>query len=189
MRKRYIATILIALTVVAYMALNDRQGEEYHDQEQAKLEPDFMVENLNLQNYGENGELRQTVKAKSAKHFPATDVQAEIVAFISPDITLHQADKKLWRLTAETGKLTNQRYLSLSGRVAIKPLVDASTRFSLKTATLNMDLNTQIANTDSDVIIENPNTLIESTGLTLDLKKETVQFISKVRGSHDPSHQ
>jgi len=187
MRKRYIATILIALAIVVYMAFNDRQETQYDGVSSEEREADFIISQLTLDHYGESGALKQVIKAEQAKHFPETQEMPAETLFTLPNVTLHQGNKEFWRLSAREGVLTGERLLTLIGEVRVIPLSDTDTRFNLSTEKLNINLDTEIADTKESVVIKDPSSEITSKGLRANLKTQQIEFTSQVRGSHDPT--
>jgi LPS export ABC transporter protein LptC len=177
MRKRYIVTILTALAMVAYLALDDHQSSvEIVAQDLIDQEPDYIVEQLNAQSYGEDGELSQQIYAIKATHYPGDDT----TALEQPSMILYEAGTPKWGVRSLNGRLLGQQKILLSGEVIIVPLNPTGGDFSLSTDSLDIDLASQMADTDDELI---------ATGMTILLDQQFVKFKSNVRGRHDPKAQ
>lgn len=183
MRKRYIVTIITALAMVAYLALDDHQSStEIVAQDLIDQEPDYIVNNLNAQNYDENGELSQQITATKATHYPNEDV----TLLEKPAFILYQLGSPKWGVRSNSGRLLGQKRILLTGHVIIVPLSPTGGDFSLTTSSLDIDLEGQMADTDDPVAIESDSSELLATGMSIFLDKQFVQFKSNVRGRHDP---
>ncbi|MGR6873503.1 LPS export ABC transporter periplasmic protein LptC [Pseudomonas sp. HK3] len=186
MRKRYILTILTALAVVAYLALDDHQATvEIVAQDLIDQEPDYIVENLAAHSFENNGELSRKINALKATHFPKND----ITELKEPSIILYEAGEPRWGVRSDTGHLQQQKNILLKGNVTIVPLSPKGGDFTLSTNSLNIDLISQIADTDDPVAIESQYSELLATGMTILLDTQFVKFKSQVRGRHDPKAQ
>ena len=186
MRRRYIVTILTALAVVAYLALDDKQtGPTSNAQQAIEQEPDYIIKGLKAQNYNEFGQLERQIDAISARHYPIDDS----TKLIKPSVILRQGKEPQWEVKAQQGNLLQGQMLNLDGQVQILPLQKSGGQFSLKTEHLSVDLKQQMADTDTQVLIESPSTELTAKGMNLDLVKQQAKFKSQVRGIHDPNVQ
>ncbi|MAA72560.1 MAG: LPS export ABC transporter periplasmic protein LptC [Bermanella sp.] len=186
MRKRYIVTILTALAMVAYLALDDHQASiEIVAQDLIDQEPDYIIESFNAQSYGEGGELSQQVTAHKATHYPGDDS----TILEKPSMILYEAGVPKWGVRSVSGRFLKQTSITLAGGVIIVPLNPAGGDFSLTTDSLDIDLASQMADTDDDVVIESDTSELLATGMTILLDQQFVKFKSHVRGRHDPQAQ
>ena len=183
MRKRYIVTILTALAMVAYLALDDHQSNvEIVAQDLIDQEPDYIVEKLSAQSYDKDGELAQQINAMKATHYPVDD----ITELEKPAIVLYEAGIPKWGVRSNSGRLLQQKKILLAGGVIVVPLNPAGGDYSLTTDSLDIDLDSQIADTDDKVVIESDSSELLTTGMTILLDKQFIEFKSHVRGRHDP---
>ncbi len=186
MRRRYIVTILTAIGVVGYLALDDKQlGPISNAQHAIQQEPDYTVKGLRAQHYNAQGQLDRMIQADEASHYPFDDrTQLD-----NPNLTLHQSAQPQWQVSAQKGTISKAQILELNGDVQVAPLQKSAGTFSLNSPHLSIDLERQIADTDKSVIISSPNTHLTATGMNLDMVKQQAKFKSTVRGTHDPHAQ
>lgn len=183
MRKRYIVTILTALAMVAYLALDDHQAKvAIVAQDLIDQEPDYIVQKLTANSFSESGELSQQINALKATHYPNGD----ITVLEKPSIILYETGTPKWGISSDAGNLQQQNKILLKGSVIIVPLSPQGGDFSLTTDSLNIDLVSQMADTDDKVIIESDRSELLATGMTILLNQQFVTFKSQVRGRHDP---
>ena len=186
MRRRYIVTILTAIGVVGYLALDDKQlGPSNSTQQAIQQEADYIIQGLQARHYAGDGQLDRTMQASTAHHYPYDD-RTQLQA---PTLTLHQGAQSQWRINAQQGRLSQGQTLELDGSVLISPLQQETGTFSLSTQHLSIDLKQQIADTDTAVEISSPSTKLTATGMTLDMTKQQASFKSQVQGIHDPHAQ
>jgi lipopolysaccharide export system protein LptC len=185
-RRRYIVTILTAIGVVGYLALDDKQqGPTNNTQQAIQQEPDYIIKGLNAQHYNAQGQLDRLIKADGAHHYPFDDS----TQLDNPNLTLHQAAQPQWQVSAKKGTLNQDDILELNGRVQVTPLQQNAGAFSLSSPHLSIDLEQQIADTDKPVIISSPSTKLTATGMNLDMVKQQATFKSTVQGTHNPHAQ
>jgi LPS export ABC transporter protein LptC len=188
MRRRYIVTIITALVVAAYLS-NDENQDRKRVAKDAKdaieAEPDYLIQGLSLSKYGNKGLLNQQIDSDKATHYPHDNS----VSFEQPSIILRQGSTPQWGITSKEGRLIKDEMLILNGNVQIVPLQQESGAFSLSTEALNINLTKQVADTDSQVIIESDTTKLTAVGMNMNMDTQITQFKSNVRGLHDPSIQ
>lgn len=183
MRKRYIVTILTALAIVAYMTLSEQtSNEEIIPDALADQEPDYIIVGLETDSFDDQGLLTQQISAQKAIHYPKDD----ITLLEKPTVILHEENQPKWGVRSDSGRLLKDQVIDLNGEVIIVPLQSTGNDFSLTTASLHIDLQSQIADTDATVIIESDNSELNAQGMTIDLQKQLVNFKSQVRGRHVP---
>lgn len=185
MRKRYIATILTAFGVVAYLAMDDsHEPIKVQNGNTQRAEPDYIINGLSAENYGKDGKLTQQIDAIKATHFPDSDT----TVLTEPSVVVHKNDLPRWGIRSNTGSLKSSQILVLEGDVLIVPMEKGNT-LSLSTEELNVDLDKHMADTDKPVLIESDFTELHAIGMTLNLDAQQANFKSQVRGKHVPNAQ
>ena len=102
MRKRYIATILTAFGVVAYLAMDDsHEPIKVQNGNTQRAEPDYIINDLSAENYGKDGKLTQQIDAIKATHFPDSDT----TVLTEPSVVVHKNDLPRWGIRSNTGSL------------------------------------------------------------------------------------
>jgi LPS export ABC transporter protein LptC len=186
MRRRYIVTILTALGIVGYLALDDDSTAPDNTSVDAiTQEADYIIEGVKAEFYDENGQLDRQIEANSARHLPIDDT----TKLVNPSVILRDQQAPQWSVKSKEGLLLGDKTLTLDGDVNITPMEGNQTDLSLRTQHISIDLNKQIADTDKEVFIESPSTNIYSVGMNMNLVTQQVQLKSEVRGQHDPKAQ
>lgn len=181
MRKRYIAFVFGLVALFTYMAL-DTISPSKKTVPQANLEPDFIIKGLQAEYFSTEGQLDQQIDAEAARHLPETNQ----TLFEKPSVIFRKGEEAEWGMRAEQGLLKTDDLLTLSGSVQIAPLSEDKPAYTLSTDSLEIDLNKEIAETADLVLIEGPGTHLQAVGMQLLLKEEQANFLSEVRGRHDP---
>lgn len=183
MRKRYIATILTALVVVAYMTFDDHsRSVDIVSESLEYQEPDYMIQDLDLQSFNKQGLLVQQISAISATHFPKNDT----TLLAKPNIIIHENSLPKWGIQSGSGRLLKDKAIHLEEDVLIVPMQSNGNDFSLTTNSLFIDLEKQIADTDDSVSIESDTSELTAKGMIVYLDTQKVEFKSQVRGRHVP---
>lgn len=184
MRRRYIVTILTALGVVGYLALDDKQTAPDNASviDAINQEPDYIIKGVKAEHYDKNGVLGRKIEAESAEHLPISDT----TKLIQPSVILRDKQNPIWSVKSQNGLLLGTQTLELNGDVQVLPMKGSQTELSLKTEHISIDLDKQIADTSENVLIESPDTKIHSKGMNMNMITQQVQFTSQVRGQHDP---
>ncbi len=186
MRRRYIVTILTAIGVVGYLALDDSQlGPISNAQQAIEQEPDYIIQGLKARHYNADGQLDRNIQAKSARHYPFDDR----TKLLEPAMILSQGEQPQWQVRSQQGKLLQGQILELDGDVQVSPMQQDAGIFALSTEHLSIDLKQQIADTDESVVISSPSTKLTAKGMNLDMVKQQARFKSHVRGIHEPDAQ
>ncbi len=160
-----------------------RDGSERHD-------PDLFIEGFRAVTLDPQGRPVQMIAGKSARHF-GDDQTTE---FEAPMLSLTEAGKPAFRVTAAHGKLTGDRKdVFFTGSVrAIReggPATQGETPAGPVTVTtefLHVIPDKEIARTDKAVTIEEPRGIIRAVGLELDNTTKTLKLKSAVRGTLEP---
>lgn len=181
MRKRYIAIVFGLVALMAYLAMDTISPNKQHQQRHT-LEPDFIIQGLQAEYFSEEGLLNQQIDAQAARHLPENDH----TLFEKPSVIIRNGTQPEWGLRAEKGVLKPDKHLSLIGHVQVIPFHKDKPAYTLTTERLDIDLNKEIAETAEQVLIEGPGTHLQAMGMQLFLKEERAQFLSAVRGRHDP---
>lgn len=185
MRRRYIVTIITALVVAAYLTLDEEQDNKKIALNATQSEPDYIISGLSLENYNDKGLLNQQIESESATHFPHDNS----VVFEQPKIILRQGSTPQWGITSNNGQLIQDKQLVLTGNIQVVPMQEDEGAFSLSTEKLTIDLEKQIADTDSKVLIESDKTKLTAIGMKMNMNDQVTTFKSQVRGIHDPNVQ
>ncbi len=93
------------------------------------------------------------------------------------------APDALWLLTAERGHLiAGSRVIDFSGNVHVKPQEPSENKIELRTETLSVDTEHNIATAPGKVNFEMDREYLNAFGLKYDLKRQTLQLESRLHG-------
>lgn len=146
------------------------------DSEEPVLTPDFTATLLHQEMFDKNGTLKQEVFSQKMEHY----AQLALTYFEQPEFIIYQNNAPFWRLAADLGSVQDGR-LTLDSNVKMYQLTNNELVTSIETQYLEIDLDTQVVETDKPIIIRGEKTTIEGQGLTADLKAQTVKLKHHVR--------
>ncbi|WP_430461383.1 LPS export ABC transporter periplasmic protein LptC [Thalassolituus sp. LLYu03] len=184
MRKRYLLLLLTLVFGLALLAV-DRYTEDFVPSltEQQSLEPDYYGEGLLNRQYDKDGGLNNTFVAAASTHFPFS----KLTEFATPVLMTRDEDGKEWQVTALSGRVNdNDHMLYLKGQVEIRPMDDAADPLLVQTDSLSYNSKTRIAETADPVTITSAQTVIQATGMIMDLDRQRIEFSQQVNTRYVP---
>jgi LPS export ABC transporter protein LptC len=143
--------------------------------------PDAIVENPRLKQYNLYGNLEQLIQGTELLSFSREDR----LMVSNPSFVLSKNSGDLWDITADQGRFHNRNNtFELAGEVKMQR---QSERFplSLSTQSLELNLDLQRVQTNSEVLIEAPGNRISGIGFYADLNTNQFEITSKVVSIHD----
>jgi len=152
--------------------------------------PTTIIEHSSTKQFNEQGELDYTFKSNEIRQFQKHNQKPhkkDIAELDYPDMTLFQTDSAPWRITSDKGTAfgTGQK-MNLRGNVLVwQNNQDAGTS-ELSTSFLTLKPQQQHAKTNKPVKLSSPGHLTTATGMTANLKNNTIKLLSNVRGIHEP---
>jgi lipopolysaccharide export system protein LptC len=151
---------------------------------------DLYVENFKADSFDAQGRIRQSLKAKSARHFPDDDT----TELESPQITFSDPGKPMLNITSEKATVTGDREnIYFVGKV--RGVRDASSPTAndgpstISSEYLHVIAKDERVETDKPVTIADPRGIISATGMDYDNKTKTIKFRSGVSGQLQPQKQ
>jgi len=149
-------------------------------------DPDIYIESFRAINLDKNGQLRQALTAKVARHFPDDDS----TSFDSPEIIFTEPGRPALNITANSGSITgDQENVYFTGNVkAVRQGNDGSDDGPVTFASeyLRVIPKQDKILTDKPVTITDPRGIISATGMDFDNKTKVVRFQSRVSGQFQP---
>lgn len=143
--------------------------------------PDAIVESPRLKQYNLYGNLEQLIQGTELLSFS----RENRLMVSNPSFVLSESSGDLWDISADQGSFYSQtNTFQLAGGVEMQR---QSERFplSLTTQSLELDLDRQQVQTDSEVLIEAPGNKISGTGFYADLDSNQFEITSDVVSTHD----
>jgi len=189
MRKRYVLLVMTLLFGLALVGVDQYTRELNISNTQASdSEPDYYGEQLYSREYSEVGQLSQTLSALASQHFPLR----QVTEFTAPVIESTDDSGDTWQVVAERGELIDrENVLQLRQQVEIRPLNQSDDRKNVVIQTEALDYYTeqQLARTDLPVVVTSPDTRITAVGMTIDLKRQRMEFLSEVQTFYVPAFE
>lgn len=185
MKKRYWAAIIF-FSVAAFMLifsdnLTENQKMSVVDTKTVN-EPDFYVEGFKAKSFKPSGKLDHIIQAQKAVHFP----EGDYTNMDKPVVHFMRDDQSPIEITSTKGTLLNlEDKVIMKQNVSISP-ISGPQSFLVSTESLDILIDKEIAETDEYVHMQNPQSVMTSTGMKLYLKTQLMELQSNVRGQYDP---
>lgn len=158
-------------------------GSKRHD-------PDLFLQDFRAQSFDASGNLRESLSAKRAEHFPDDDS----TVLTAPTLLMTQTGHPALSVTADSGIVAGDRDSGeFEGNVRVVREADPQTQskdatgpVTLTTDSLHVQANEQRVDTRAAVTIVEPRGIIRGRGLTYDNKTHILRIDSNVSGSLAP---
>lgn len=158
-------------------------GSKRHD-------PDLFLQDFRAQSFDASGNLRESLSAKRAEHFPDDDS----TVLTAPTLLMTQTGHPALSVTADSGIVAGDRDSGeFKGNVRVVREADPQTQnkdatgpVTLTTDSLHVQANEQRVDTRAAVTIVEPRGIIRGRGLTYDNKTHILRIDSNVSGSLAP---
>ncbi len=204
MRNWFYIVVIILLTAAVVVVWETPPelllpGDREKPEHQAQLFS--IITQAKARHFNEQGQLSYSFVAEQLRHYryDVTRVSAEDYTIISQPRVTFYTETPPWHMRAAEGKLTDGGLtLTLSNDVHIwqaaatetdstDPTADTSEHSTseLSTEYLTVRPREKTAHTDAAVTINTPTGTISATGMTADLRKHHITFLSDVKGSYD----
>jgi lipopolysaccharide export system protein LptC len=153
-------------------------GSNRHD-------PDVYIENFRAVSLDVQGRVRQSLTAKSARHFPDDDT----TDLVGPQIIFSDPDKPRLTVSSDSATITGDReHAYFTGNVkGVREAADAKTgAVTLTSEFLHVIPKEDRVLTDKAVTIEDARGIINATGMEFDNRSKKLKFGSRVHGQMLP---
>lgn len=141
---------------------------------------EYFFRGANARHYRKSGSLHYEFESDYLEYFEATDTTEVSL----PKIIMYLKDGTPWHARSDTASVLNQnKTIHLQGNVFIEQRDDT---INMKTEELYIIPARDYAETNSPVTITSPAGKTYATGMTLDLQKQRLHLLSKVRSSYVP---
>jgi LPS export ABC transporter protein LptC len=141
----------------------------------------YYVSDATIIDTGADGQPQWTLKAATIEQ----TLRDDSIALHTVQVDYAPDPNKRWLLTADSGHIPpDSRVIEFSGNVLVQP-VGQERSMTLRTSTLRVDAEHNIASTQADVEVEMNRQRLNARGLWADLKRESVRLESRVHGEFD----
>lgn len=167
---------LCGILVISYSFLTNRGDRE--TQAPRAEQRGYYVENATIVETGETGQPRWTVKAATIEQ----NLRDDSISLHKVQVDYAPEPNRRWLLNADTGYIPpDSRVIAFSGNVVAQP-ADQDRAIALRTSSLRVDTQQNIASTKADVVVEMDDQHLRARGLWADLMHESVRLESRVHG-------
>lgn len=135
--------------------------------------------------YDKEGQLHSQIDAFQMKHYVRNDTST----FNDPKILIYTDDRIPWHITSKHGKSQNgTKKLFLYDDVVLhQPQQPNHPEITINTSELTIYPARSFAETNKNVQIKRPGTVIHGKGIEANLKKGIVKLLTESRGVYEPS--
>lgn len=147
--------------------------------------PDGIMEDVSATILNKQGKISMKIVTPKMTHFAAGD----ITHLESPELTIYRKSPKPWFITSKHAKAQDGiENVFFWESVNIHHPADLNSPATLiKTASLHVRPNEQIAKTDNPITLIQPNIIIKAIGMQANMNSGDIKLLSQSRGQYVPS--
>lgn len=177
------AAALLAFAVFSFWLLQDLEESDLAPRRAARHEPDYFVDNMVRRTLGEDGMLRNVLRAARVEHYPDDD-STELA---SPHLEIYNGPSEPWHVVAERGWISaGNDVVLLHGEVEIWRYDGAGRReYQVLTTELRVLPGEQYAESDNPTIIITPATVTHAIGMRANFAHDRVELVNRVRSRYE----
>lgn len=171
--------LLLFLALLTFWINQTVQEQTKQLKNLGRHDPDYMLYNFTSTRTDAQGQIRYILSATEMRHYPdsnTTELQR-------PRFTQFGQDKPYTQIYGQQGKVSeNGELVEFYHQVRVIRQATASKgEMQLQTERLSVEPNTEMAHTNSPVVIyQKPATVITGTGMVFDKNAETMQLFNRV---------
>ncbi|VVC76122.1 Lipopolysaccharide export system protein LptC [Aquicella siphonis] len=147
--------------------------------------PDAFMENVTALVMDKQGKPSMKIVTPKMIHYLTNDT----TLLTSPELTLYRKSPQPWYITSKNAKATQGvDNVHFWNNVVIHHAADANNPATLiKTTTLTVHPNAQVAETSDMITMVQPNLIVKATGMHADMNTGNIKLLSQARGEYVPS--
>ena len=178
---------VIAFVIISWLAISVTKNMLTQKRLQ-KNSSDFFMKGVDYTQIAEDGSIQNQMQSNQIIHYPVNDTYV----FSSPHMTMLDADKHPWKITADHGiGKNNGQEIYLWDNVNItQPIVGTGAQqnaMQVVTSSATIYPQQKKAYTDKPLTIMQAGTLVHAVGAQVDFSTSTVKLLSKVQGQYAQS--
>lgn len=176
----FCVVVLGVAATVTYFGYAPRNTPAMH----TTLQMDAYMENVSAIIMNKQGKPNMKIVSPKMTHYATNDT----TQLIDPELTLYRKSPKPWFIKAKYAKATDGiENIHFSEDVTIHHAADDVNPATLiKTSTLLVQPNKQIASTNDEITLIQPDLVVKATGMYADLNTGDIKLISQARGEYTP---
>lgn len=174
--------MLSAILLGAWMTLSYR-GETVIATQTTSL-PDAYMEGVTSIVMNKQGKPRMILATPKLTHYAENDT----TDLVAPQLTMYRNSPQPWYITSDHAKATQgTETVDFWDNVNIHHSADNKNPATLiKTTTLTVHPNKQVAETKDDITMVQPSTIVKATGMYADMNTGNINLLSAARGEYVP---
>lgn len=147
--------------------------------------PDAWMEGITAVIMNKQGKPSLKIVTPKMVHY----IENDTTNLASPELTLYRKSPKPWFITSKYAKATQGiENIAFWDTVTIHHAADENNPATLiKTSTLTVHPNTQIAETNDLITLLQPNLVVNATGMYADMNTGNIKLLSAARGEYVPN--
>ena len=179
----YFFTAAVLFTAVYFFLPKTEQPvpEEFNEQSEPSA---YMFVSSNIR-YDKSGNISYKMSSEKVRHYEAQ----KITVLYKPRLDVPASDtSQSWKLKSRSGQINgNQDTIELKEKVNITNFHSEQPAVVIQTEKLTLYPEKQFVETDQLVTVTHDTAQMKSTGMTLDMKENRLEFLSNVKGVYDPA--
>lgn len=176
--------MIVAIGFMAWTTFLSSRPQNTQTTKTAML-PDAFMEDVTAVIMDKQGKPKMKIVTPKLVHYAENDT----TRLITPQLTLYRKSPQPWFITSKTAEATqgaDQVYFQ--DDVNIHHSADENNPATLiKTTTLTVHPNKQLADTNDLITLIQPNTVIKAVGMHADMNTGDIKLLSQARGEYVPS--
>lgn len=180
-RTRLVAAAAILIPAVIYLGMDT----EHHAVSRKKApnpayeQSDYYIVNGRIRDFASNGQLKQQLSSTQLEHQPAL----QQILVTNPEMQIYHLHQPNRKISSLRGRISdNDDSVILEGKVLFQDNPDTTVANTLRTETLIIQPQNNIAKTDKLVTITSPSGTTTSVGMTIDTDSGILNLLSDVTG-------
>ena len=148
-------------------------------------QPDAILEDVTARMMNKEGKLTMKVVTPKMVHY----AQDNTTYFTQPLVTLYRQSPEPWQISSTYAKAIQgiERIEFWENVVVHHPKDSANPMTLIKTPSLTVLINQQLAETNDKITLIQPNLVINAVGMNADMNTGEIKLLSEARGEYVPS--
>jgi lipopolysaccharide export system protein LptC len=174
--------LILATAFSAWSIMISPQHQIVADNDPKQI--DSYMENVQATNFNSKGQPSLKLTTPKMLHYPENNT----TYITTPRLVVYRQSPEPWYVNADYAKATNgMDEILFWSHVDIHHLADIENpSMLLRTETLTIFPNEQIAQTDAPVTFTQPDTTVHAVGMLANLDVGTIKLLSQTQGEYDP---
>ena len=185
-KQKIIGTALLLAAIISSWLVFQTAADKTPVKKTAGQHFDAFMNNVHAIHFNQSGRIEAEFFTPSMQHYPVNNV----TEMNNPRFIIHIDGRAPWEISALNGKAYDgiKRFALWNQVVGYEAKSPANPEATITTDSLMIFPSQKYAETDKELIAQQPGLRIKSTGARICLNNHTIQLLEKVRGVYDPQH-